>query len=134
VTSLSPEPSRCAPKADSDDSPLFDALYFRWGRRRTGPAVPGKAFAVMTEGRKAFLVFGVLPTILWLILYNVSFRVDYVENPIPSIPEITATWNTWHAYEHEWCYIVAVIIWFAAIWLYLGPRKKEASEPRSVSR
>ena len=65
-----------------------------------------------------FLVFVVLPSVLAYLIYEVDLRVDYREYPPGSY--LTASWNTWRAYEHVWCYVVAVLVWFAAIWVFLS--------------
>ena len=71
---------------------------------------------MINRAQKAFLVLMVLPTLLGLLIYNLQFTVDHRENPMPGI---TASWNTWHAYEHQWCYVLAGAVWFVAIWYLL---------------
>ena len=73
----------------------------------------------VSKAQRVFLVLAVLPTFLGFLLYNIEFTVGYRENPSPGI---IAAWNTWHAYEHEWCYVLAVMVWFTAIWFLLADR------------
>ena len=79
----------------------------------------------MSKAQKTFLVLAVLPTFLGMLLYSVQFNVDFKEHPYPGI---VAAWNTWHAYEHEWCYLLAIAVWFTAIWFYLADDSKRKSQ------
>lgn len=74
----------------------------------------------LNRSQLGFLVFVVLPAILGYLIRSISFTVDYKEHPHPGI---IASWNTWHAYEHEWCYVVAAICWFSAALWFLKERK-----------
>jgi len=74
----------------------------------------------------AFLVFVVLPSVLAYLIYEVDVRVNYRTYP-PGSASIES-WNTWYAYEHPGCYVAAVLVWFAAIWIFLW-RRSRTSEP-----
>jgi hypothetical protein len=74
---------------------------------------------VINKARESFLVLVVLPALLGFLIYAIRFRTNYRVHPSPGV---IASWSTWHAYEHAWCYILAVVVWFAAIWFHLRSR------------
>ena len=85
----------------------------------------------MSKPQRAFLVLAVLPVILGFLIYSIEFKVNYKEHPYPGI---IAAWNTWHAYEHQWCYVLAVIVWFTAIWHLLAERSERTGPTPSPQR
>ena len=70
-------------------------------------------FSTMNNKQKTFMVFGVAPFVLAYLVYAVQFKINYQDHGV------FKSWDVWRAYQHEWCYLVAVLSWFALIFWYL---------------
>ena len=69
------------------------------------------------------LIYAVTPALLAYLIFTVEIRTNYQRTAYGN--GYAERWDSWHAYQHEWCYVVAAVLWFALIYWHLAKPKDD---------